>query len=259
MMSRIHRERVLLVGGQRALVMQLAHPLVAAGVSKHSDFPARALHRLRRTIDLTLATVFGTPREAEEATAAIRAVHDRVAGATEDGPYAANDPELLLWVNATLVDTTMVVYERFVRPLPQADWRAYYRETRDSAALFGIPMDGIPPDLDAFRGYMADMLGGPDLRPTEEGRRLVRDVLRPPLPAPLRLPTAAVRVLTVALLPARVRELFGFRSGPGARAALAAASAASRTVLPFLPRSVREFSRARAGSRGHRPPATMGR
>ena len=250
MMSRIHRERVLLVGGQRALVMQLAHPLVAAGVAEHSDFPARALQRLRRTLDLTLATVFGTPEEAEEATGAIRAVHDRVTGATEHGPYAASDPHLLLWVNATLIDTTIAVYQRFVRPLPEDAWRGYYRETRESAVLFGIPGPAIPRDLEAFRRYLSAMLRGPELRATDQGRRLVRHVLRPPLPFPLGLPTAGLRVLTVALLPPRVRELFGLRAGPGARAALAAASGASRAVLPFLPRRVREFSRARAGGPG---------
>lgn len=245
MMARVHRERVLLVGGQRALVMQLAHPLVAAGVAEHSDFPARALERLRRTIDLTLATVFGTPEEAEAATSAIRAVHDRVTGEGETGAYAANDPALLLWVNATLIDTTMVVYDRFVRPLPEPAWRRYYAETRESAALFGIPDEVVPADLPRFRRYMAAMLAGTELRATEAGRRLVDDVLRPPLPLPLRPPTAAVRLLTLGLLPPPIRRLFGLTAGPSARAALAGASRLSRAALPLLPPALREFSAAR--------------
>src|SRR5919106_5867291 len=101
-MAEVNRERVLLVGGQRALILQLAHPLVAAGVADHSDFPARAMERLRRTLDLSLATIYGTPEEAAAATARIRAVHDRVTGRAGDRSYAANDPPLLLWVNATL-------------------------------------------------------------------------------------------------------------------------------------------------------------
>lgn len=249
-MARVNRERVLLVGGQRALVLQLAHPLVAAGVAEHSDFPARALERLRRTLDLSLAVIYGTPAEAEGAAAAIRAVHNRVTGTAEGRRYRANDPRLLLWVNATLIDTTLLVYERFVRALAEEDRRRYYAETVASAELFGIPRDVIPGDLDAFRRYMDDMVHGDELRATERGRRLVRDVLRPPLPLPLRLPTAAIRQITLALLPSPVRQLFGLRAGVTARLALAASSRASRLVLPVLPASVRAFSAARASEAG---------
>ncbi|MGH2764876.1 MAG: oxygenase MpaB family protein, partial [Actinomycetota bacterium] len=212
-MARVNRERILLVGGQRALVMQLAHPLVAAGVAQHSDFPARSLERLRRTLDLSLALIYGTPEEAEAAAAAIRAVHDRVSGIAEGRSYRADDPGLLLWVNATLIDTTLLVYERFVRRLPEPVRRRYYRETVDSAELFGIPRRVVPADLDAFRSYMAGMLEGSELRASPEGRRLVRHVLRPPLPLPLRLPTAAVRQITLALLPERLRSMFRLRAG----------------------------------------------
>jgi uncharacterized protein (DUF2236 family) len=251
-MARVNRERVLLVGGQRALVLQLAHPLVAAGVAEHSDFPARALERLRRTLDLSLAVIYGTPAEAEGAAAAIRAVHDRVTGTTEGRRYRANDPHLLLWVNATLIDTTLLVYDRFVRPLPEEDRRRYYAETVVSAELFGIPRDVVPPDLDAFGSYMDGMLHGNELRATPEGSRLVRDVLRPPLPIPLRVPTAAIRQITLALLPPAVRELFGLRAGIGPRLALAASSRVSRLVLPVLPASVRTFTAARAAGGGPR-------
>ena len=246
-MSKVHRERVLLIGGQRALVLQLAHPKVAAGVARHSDFPARALERLRRTLDLTLATVYGTDDEATRATQSIRAVHERVVGVAEEaGAYEANDPALLRWVNATLIDTTMLVYSRFVRPLGDDAWRRYYEEARGSAALLGLPREAMPEDLDGFRAYVRGVIDGPELRATEDSRRLVGDVLRPPLPLPWRTPTAAVRLLTLALLPERIRELFGLRAGTIPRLALATTSRASRVMLPFLPPAVREFSAARA-------------
>jgi uncharacterized protein (DUF2236 family) len=257
-MAKVNRERVLLVGGQRALVMQLAHPLVAAGVAEHSDFPARALERLRRTLDLSLALIYGTPEEAESASAGIRAVHERVSGTAGGRPYAASDPDLLLWVNATLVDTTLLVYQQFVRPLPEPDRRRYYLETVDAAELFGIPRDVIPGDLDGFRAYVRGMLEGPELRATAEGRRLVTDVLRPPLPLPLRAPTAAIRLITLALLPEPVRSMFGLRAGRRSRAALAAASRASRLLLPVMPAGVRQFSAARAAPGGS-PERPVGR
>jgi uncharacterized protein (DUF2236 family) len=90
------------------------------------------------------------------------------------------------------------------------------------------------------------MLDGDELRATAESRRLVRDVLRPPLPLPLKPPTAVVRQITLALLPRRIRDLFGLRASRAARATLAASSAASRATLPWVPPVVREFARARA-------------
>jgi uncharacterized protein (DUF2236 family) len=245
LMSRIHRERVLLVGGQRALVLQLAHPKVAAAVADHSGFPSGALERLRRTLDLSLATVFGSPEESDAATGRIRAVHGRVSGLGESGPYSATDPRLLLWVNATLIDTTLVTYERFVRPLTEGERGRYYEETLEWTEAFGIPADVVPPDLVAFRAYFRGMLEGQELGATAAGRELVAAVLRPPLPLPLRAATEGVRLITLALLPDPIRRMFGLRAGKRAHAALFAATAASRAALPFLPPALREFSAAR--------------
>jgi uncharacterized protein (DUF2236 family) len=252
-MARVNRERVLLVGGQRALVMQLAHPLVAAGVAHHSDFPARASERLRRTLDLSLTLIYGTPEEAEAAAASIRAVHDRVTGIAEGVAYRANHPGLLQWVNATLIDTTLLIYDTFVRPLGEVERRRYYAESLDSAEVFGIPRRIIPPDIDSFNAYMREMLTGDELRATEDGRRLVRDILSPPVALPFRPPTVLASQITLALLPDRLRRMFGLRAGPTARAALGTASALSRLALPWLPPVVREFSKARASTLGDRP------
>jgi uncharacterized protein (DUF2236 family) len=246
--ARVSRERVLLVGSQRALVMQLAHPLVAAGVDQHSDYPARAMDRLRRTLDLSLVMIYGSPEESRAAAAAVRSVHERVSGRAEGVAYRATDPHLLQWVNATLIDTTLVVYERFVRRLREADRRRYYDETVAAAEAFGIPREVIPPDLPAFRTYLRGVLGGPELRATDAGWRLVRDVLHPPLPLPLRIPTAAIRRLTVALLPEPIGAMFDLRATAADRVALRAAAAFSRTLLPVVPSMLRDFSRARAAA-----------
>jgi uncharacterized protein (DUF2236 family) len=248
-MPRVHRERVLLVGGQRALVMQVAHPKVAAAVAQHSDFPARAMERLRRTLDLTLASIFGNEEESQAAADAIRAVHDRVAGTAEGEPYEANDPALLQWVNATLIHTTLLVYRRFVRPLTVAEERKYYRESRESAVLFGIPREVVPESLDTFRVYVDAMLAGGELRASDDGRRLVRAILRPPLPLRWRLPAEGVRLITLALLPEPVRAMFRLRAGPVARLTLATSSVASRTALPLIPPGLREFGYVRGRRR----------
>ncbi|HEV8571974.1 MAG TPA: oxygenase MpaB family protein [Actinomycetota bacterium] len=247
-MRRIHRERVLLVGGQRALVLQLAHPMVAAGVADHSDFPRGALERLRRTLDLTLATIFGTATEADEAIASIRRVHERVSGARAGRPYRATDPRLLTWVNATLLETTLVVYERFVRPLSDEDRHTYYEEAKGFGPLYGIPDEATPPTLEAFNEYMKEMIEGDELDATDESSRLVRQVLRPPLPLWWRVPTEGVRLVTLALLPERIRDMFALRAGSAAHLALAGSSTASRVLLPFLPDGLRFFPAARGSA-----------
>src|SRR5690242_3398354 len=103
---RINQEPALLLGGGRALLMQLAHPGVAAGVAEHSDFRRRPLDRLMRTLELTLALTFGTRAEALAAAQQINAVHQRIHG----NGYSATDPRLLLWVHATLIDSALVTY-----------------------------------------------------------------------------------------------------------------------------------------------------
>jgi uncharacterized protein (DUF2236 family) len=248
-LRRIHGERVLLAGGQRSLVMQLAHPLVAAAVADHSDFPARALERLNRTLDLTLSLVHGSPKKADEAAAHIRSVHRRVTGVAETGgrkrPYRAGDPRLLLWVHATVVDTTMLVYRHFVGPLTAREQRTYYESMKEPARLLGVPDRVLPPDLASFRRYMREMVDGPQLHATEAGRSLVASVLRPPVRLSLRPATEAGRLVTLALLPERIRQHFELEAGLAARLALASMSRASRAILPLLPAAVRTFPQAR--------------
>lgn len=244
-MRRVHRERVLLAGGGRALVMQLAHPGVAAAVAQHSEFPSGALRRLRRTLDLSLALVYGTEEQAAASAARIRGVHELVRGSVEGTDYEASEPRLLLWVHATLVDSTFVTYDRFVRPIPEAAKRRYYEESKEGARMLGIPDWSLPADLDAFRSYLGSMLVGEELRATPDARRLVAGVLRPPLPLPLRPVVVATRLVTLALLPGRIRALFGLRAGPLARATLVSAAAVSRALLPVLPDRARAFAASR--------------
>jgi uncharacterized protein (DUF2236 family) len=248
-LRRIHGERVLLAGGQRSLVMQLAHPLVAAAVADHSDFPANALDRLDRTMDLTLSLVHGSPKKADQAAAHIRSVHRRITGVAETGggkrPYRAGDPKLLLWVHATVVDTTMLVYRHFVGSLSAREQQTYYEAMKEPARLLGVPDRVLPPDLSSFRRYMRGMIDGPELQATDAGRSLVASVLRPPVRLALRPATEAGRLVTLALLPDRIRELFGLEARAPTRLTLAITSRVSRALLPLLPASVRTFPQAR--------------
>src|SRR5213082_703348 len=129
----VNRENVLVLGGGRALLMQLAHPSVAAGVDEHSDFRTHPIQRLRRTVRMIMAIVFGDRETALAAARAVNQTHGRVRGER----YRALDPDLLLWVHATLVDSALATYETFVKPLPareREDFRVACTQSRRSGS-----------------------------------------------------------------------------------------------------------------------------
>lgn len=254
---RLGRERVMLLGGPRALLLQVAHPLVAAGVAEFSSFRSDPLARLRRTLESTLALIFGAETEAEKAVGRINAAHAQVhgvlperAGRYEAGtPYDATDPELLLWVHATLVDTTFTVYTRFVAPLAGAELEAAYEESKVAAGLLGVPDNLLPQTSDAFAAYFDDMVASDRLAGAPFQRSIVRDVLYPPLrrvPKTIYWPSVAI---TAALLPPRVRDLFAIELSPARRRFADVTQRLVRGILPVVPQPLRDMPQARRATR----------
>jgi uncharacterized protein (DUF2236 family) len=246
---RVNRETVLLAGGARALLLQVAHPLVAAGVAEHSGYREDPWGRLLRTLDVTTRIVFGDRATSRAAARQLRAVHARVNGVAADGtPYDARDPALLLWVWATLVDTSLLVYTRYVRPLAAAERDRYCVEQRRFGEVVGIPAGRFPADHAALRAYVDGMVAD-ELRVTDAARDVARATLRPPLPGPLRLASRPagelLGLLTVGLLPAPLRQQYGLRWDPARAALLRASTGAIRRLLPLLPAAAREFPAAR--------------
>jgi uncharacterized protein (DUF2236 family) len=201
---RVNRENVLLLGGGRALLMQLAHPKVAAGVDQHSDFRTRPMYRLRRTVRLTMAIVFG---DRDTALAAARRVN-RVHGHVRGPEYSALDPELLLWVHATLVDTALATYEMFVRRLSHDERDEFYQQMKLLGEVLGVPKEQFPPTHDAFADYVREMMTGGPVRVGPTALDLSHLVVRPKLlrlPGPVFLPW---ELITAGLLPATLREQY---------------------------------------------------
>lgn len=254
---RINRERAMLLGGGCALLSQLAHPLVAAAVAEHSDFGSDPLARLRRTLSASLSLLFGTAAEAEAAAGRIRAAHDRVRGTLAEpagrfpagAPYRAQDPMLLAWVQATLLDTSLRTYEAFVAPIGIQDRRRYYEESSTIARMIGIP-DGVrPPTYDEFVEEWERILSSDEIAVGGPARRLARDVLYPRIGRlPRRLFTPAAQA-TIGLLPPAVRERYGYRWTRAQDAIFRASAAAFRRSLRLAPQSVRVFPEARAAAR----------
>lgn len=254
---RMGSETVMLLGGGRAVLMQLAHPLVAAGVGRHSSYATDPWGRVSRTLELTQQFTFGTWSEAMGAARTINRLHGGVTGTLaerggmfEPGtPYRARNPELLLWVLATLIDTGLLLYPMLVEPLTPAEEERYYQENRRVGTLLGLPETLVPPTVADFREYMRTMLAGDALAVTPEAREVARVVMRMPAPVVLRPLLAATEQVTVGLLPPRLRELYSFTWDGRRQALLAAWAVGTRRVLPLLPPAVRQMPRARAAWR----------
>lgn len=241
MMWTINQESVLLLGGRGALLMQLAHPLVAAGVADHSDFPAGSFARLRRTVDTMMTIIFGTRAEAEAAGARLDQIHSRVTGVAPDGrPYSAQDPALKLWVFATLIDSSVRVYESCVARLSGEEIDRYYDETRTLAHLFDIPDEILPGSFAGLRSWMQERIDTGEVHVTPLAKEMADHIVRPLRFMPRRVANAA-SFITAGLLPLEIREAYGLHLGPVRSFALAAGSRASRLVIPRLPRSIRTF------------------
>ncbi len=249
----VHREGVLLLGGGRALLLQIAHPLVAAGVAEHSRFREDPFGRLRRTLDAMLAIVFG-PRDTALAWAEhVRRIHATVQGTLKEragpflrgAPYDARSPDLLLWVHATLIDTSLRIHDRFFGGLdPDAQVR-YYDETKKVAEILGVPPEVIPPTLESFHTYVEEMLGSDRITVTGPARDIADAVLRPPLPLIAGSAAALARFVTAAMLPPRLRGEFGLPWSPRREDVWRWIERTGRATLPVLPRVLRELPQAR--------------
>src|SRR4051794_39964944 len=232
-----------MLGGGRALLMQAAHPLVAAGIVDHSAYRADPWRRLARTMTALYTIVFGAREEADRVGAIVQSVHARVRGERGGRPYSAADPDLALWVHSTLVDTGIAMYETYVGKLAPPMAEEFYEQMKTVATVFGVPEDVHPETLAEFRAYQAEMLAT-ELRVGQDARAVARSILEPPVPAPLRPAARALVLANVGLLPEPLRDQYGLGWGRARSALLAASSRSSRHVfVPLLPAPLRQTER----------------
>ncbi len=251
-MWRINREAVLLGAGPAALLLQVAHPLIAAGVAAHSDFQGDPFGRLRRTMDL----VFGDGPTAERAVRRLNGVHATVRGDLVDPEaarvagahrYRALDPELLLWVQATLVVTSIHAYRLWVGPVSDAEADELWQEARGVGTRLGIPLRCSPVTWAALTDYWQRMLDTDGLiQVTDAARGLAPMIIGPPLPL---LPGWAVGALALpglALLPPRIRDAYGIPWSPRRGRLAAGISTGVRLWTTAVPIAWRSMPQARA-------------
>jgi len=239
---RVGRERMLLAAGPAALLLQVAHPLVAEGVRAHSDFTADPLRRLRGTLDAVLTITFGDSVQVRAAVRHVGRRHRRVSGTLPaaagrlpaGAAYRADDPDLALWVFATLVWTAIEGSDGFVGPVPPGERDAYYRDMTLMAHRFGVPAAVLPDDYPGLERYV-DRTVRNALAVGPTALLLARQILSP-RPAILPWPVRALPPLLAAgVLPPAVRDAYGLPWRRRERAVFGAARQAARRALPLLP------------------------
>lgn len=257
---RVHRERIVLLGWGRAILLQFAHPLVAAGVAAHSPFrtePWGRLLRLRRTVAAMLGLTFGTPGEAAAIAQTIRSVHERVrghlpapAGVFPTGtPYSAEDPALLCWVQNTLTDSHLLAYPLFIGPLTPEESDRYCAEVARVGPCLGIPEGALPMDVAELRRYMNAMVTSGQIVITDTARTLAQDLLYPPTLGVTGPLAGFMRLATRGLLPPPIRDAYGFSWDARHERALRLSARCLRGLLPFVPSRLRYWASARAALR----------
>jgi len=249
----LYREHVMVLVGPRALLMQAAHPVAWAGFYAQTTSKDEPYERLQRTAQIVELVTYGPRREAERATRRVRSMHKKVRGELYEAagrfpagtPYAADDPELLLWILATLVDSGMTVYQRYVRQLSPGERESLWQDYRIFGRLFGLPDEAMPASYEDFRRYMRRMLDGDDLYVTDEARTTAREiVMRPPVPLAARPLVELANFVTVGLLPPRIRRQYGFSWDPARGLFLLGHTEYARRVLvPLLPGRLRYNAR----------------
>lgn len=264
MVRRLHRERLVLFSGVRALLMQACDPLGVVGFQRHSIIFDDPQARLQRTDERMSRIYFGSREEAEETGRVVQAMHRRVKGKTparygpipKGTPYDASDPKLGLWVLATLADSALVYYERIFGALAAEERERYWAEYRRVGELLGLPPDSMPGTHQELKEYIEGRLGDGSLWISEERReQAVQMILEPPYSGWLRTAvvpvTETIKLISTGLLPPQIRRLFGFSWDPGREALLRSALLQLRVGSRFWLDAVRLHPAARlpAGER----------
>jgi uncharacterized protein (DUF2236 family) len=218
---RIHTDPVMYIAGFRALGLQLCHPLAAAGVAANSRFREDPWGRLHRTGEWIATTTFRTTEDAERAGRALRTLHAHLPGGVEPETglaYRIDDPDLLLWVHCTEVESFVSTYRRAGGLLAPGEADQYVREMRESARLVGLHRARVPATEAEIHAYYEDIR--PQLRVTELARRTVRWAVAPPMPrlvslaTPARPAWVAIMSISAGLLPRWARRLYGLPGLP---------------------------------------------
>ena len=220
----VNQELVTAFSGGRALLMQGAHPVMYEGFYQASGSHGDIHGRLARTARIMNIIYYGSREDADRHTEAVRRMHQRVKGELAEPagrfpagtPYAADDPQYLLWTLASLWQSAELFYELYVRPLNPAEKYSLWRDYRVVGELFGLEAQQMPQHNWEAEEYMQEMIEGDQLYVTERSRETGRQVvMNPPAPVLMKPIVPLVNFAIVGSLPEKIRQGYGFHWAPG--------------------------------------------
>ena len=211
----VNQELILHIAGPRALLLQMAHPMVAQGVADHSNFKEDFWGRAIRTFTTVYSIIFGTEEHALKAASRIHTVHSRIVGTLQEDvgrfkagtPYQANDPNLLRWVYATLVDSALLTYQEYLEPTSYTLIDQSYTEMIQGARLFGVNEAWLPPTWMQFRAWMDDTIASDEIVVSSVAKQISERLLAGP--PGLSVLSPGVRIMCAGMLPPKLRDAFG--------------------------------------------------
>jgi uncharacterized protein (DUF2236 family) len=192
------------IGGMRALLIQAAHPEVAAGVADHSRYREDPLGRLSRTSSYVTATSYGAMPEVEAAVRAVRRAHAHVRGTSHRGiPYSAGSPELAAWVHNSLTDSFLVAAQHFgPRPLSTREADRFVAEQAAVGGLLGA--DPLPRTAADLAGWVAEH---PAVAASPGMAEAVAFLKDPPLDTAVKVGYQVLASAAAATIPQRLRDV----------------------------------------------------
>jgi uncharacterized protein (DUF2236 family) len=238
------RESAILLGGGRAALLQLAHPAVAHAIRDHSVVHQDMLGRFTRTMKSAYEVLFGSVAEATDISKRVYRIHAAISGKLDDvpgqdvAPYRALDPEAVFWVGATLIDTTILIFERMVRPLAPEEKDRMVRESIPFWVIFGAPAESCAQTWDDLHGYvvrrsesLAPLVG-------ESARTQAALLFQPQMPL-VQSVFDQIRLITAELLPASLQRAFRMELDPRERLLARSWLFAAERLRPRLPSLIR--------------------
>jgi uncharacterized protein (DUF2236 family) len=241
---RMNREAILFLAAGRALLLQLAHPWVAAAVAEHSKALTDPVARFHRTFKVVFTIVFGTLDQAFAAARSLHRRHELINGVLREsvGPfkagsrYSANNISALRWVYATLSDSALVARDLVLDSLDPAERGRLYSESQLFAGMFGIPGNLLPADSTGLNTYLREMCASDILTVSAAARHVAAQIFAPS--RIWRVPKTYM-ALTAGMLPERLRREFGLPYGAPERRLSGRALSVIRRVYPHLPARLR--------------------
>jgi uncharacterized protein (DUF2236 family) len=244
---RLHKEQWLILGGARAFLMQAAHPKVAQGALDHSAYAEDPFGRVYRTVMAMSVFLTGTTHEVNVMARNINRLHTTVTGTINQAsagkhpvgePYTGMDPDGLLWVHISFVDSMLSAYQAFVGPLSEAEREQYWQESLRYARRLGLTDAALPTSHAAMQAYLREAIASGEVAVSPGARTVAQTVLYPPLPWYRQFLWGLVRVITSGQLPPELRRGYGLRWSWARRLAFTLVATALRLARWLFPGSL---------------------